>query len=225
MNIGDGVVLEDKFSFAKIANVFNTHAIKSIPFYNEGHELILKYSEYFLHKNSLVYDLGCSTGTLINKIKEKFPLIQAVGIDSEINMLKNTTSNNNITFYNDDILNLDYKKSSIFILYYTLQFLTDSKKQNILKKIYNSLEDTGCIFVFEKIKNKNNLFQEINDQIYHDFKKQFYSLEEIENKSKSLVGILNINTHDDNVKLFNDIGFTSNTIFKFINFEGYILTK
>ena len=52
----------------KVPKSFESHIIKSVPFYKEGHKVITNLSDFFLKDDSTFYDLGCSTGNLINKI-------------------------------------------------------------------------------------------------------------------------------------------------------------
>ena len=54
-----------------VPDKFDSHVSRSVPLYNEGHELILKLSDYFLHDGSVCYDFGCSTGALIKKLTER----------------------------------------------------------------------------------------------------------------------------------------------------------
>ena len=49
---------------------FDVHIKKSVLHYEGMHDLIANLSD-FLKKNSLCYDLGSSTGTLINKISNR----------------------------------------------------------------------------------------------------------------------------------------------------------
>ena len=53
-----------------VAKIFDTHVRKSIPFYDYGHDMIVKFAQFFLSKDSIVTDIGCSTGTLIKKIHD-----------------------------------------------------------------------------------------------------------------------------------------------------------
>ena len=53
------------FNFAgNVHKSFEKHVKKSVPFYEEGHDIICKLSSFFLVNKSVVYDLGCSTGPL-----------------------------------------------------------------------------------------------------------------------------------------------------------------
>ena len=61
---GDNISSENadwKFS-GEMVNDFENHVSKSVPIYKRGHEIIIKLSDFFVKKDSLVYDIGCSTG-------------------------------------------------------------------------------------------------------------------------------------------------------------------
>ena len=51
-----------------VAKNFNSHVTKSVPFYKISHDLVEKFSDFFIKNNSNIYDLGCSTGLLAQKI-------------------------------------------------------------------------------------------------------------------------------------------------------------
>jgi len=52
----------------EVSENFDDHVSKSVPFYEAGHELIGRISDFFLRDNSTCYDFGCSTGDLIRTI-------------------------------------------------------------------------------------------------------------------------------------------------------------
>ena len=54
-----------------VAENFDVHVLKSVPFYKISHDLSLKISEFFLKDKSICYDIGCSNGSLLNKISKK----------------------------------------------------------------------------------------------------------------------------------------------------------
>jgi len=68
--VDKNIFLKNKeWSFSKkIAPLFDYHINKSIPLYKDLHWLCLQVSDYFVRENSTVYDLGCSTGKLLNKL-------------------------------------------------------------------------------------------------------------------------------------------------------------
>ena len=70
---------------------FVNHVRRSVPFYEVGHELICKLSDFFVKDNSICYDLGTSTGALIDKLAERHKHrsgVKWVGIDIEPNMIE-----------------------------------------------------------------------------------------------------------------------------------------
>eukprot|EP01136_Pigoraptor_vietnamica_P021996 Opistho-1_new@72670 len=90
--VGDNISASNadwKFS-GEMVDSFDDHVSKSVPFYKEGHNLICQLSDYFVKKDSVVYELGCSTGTLTfnlynhNRNKEG---AQFYGYDIESDMI------------------------------------------------------------------------------------------------------------------------------------------
>ena len=83
----------DKNIFAKNSNWsfdknvpknFDKHISKSVPLYNETHWLCEQVSDYYIKEDSIVYDIGCSTGKLLNKIAIRHKLkknTKYVGLD------------------------------------------------------------------------------------------------------------------------------------------------
>ena len=58
----------------KVSKVFDSHVKQSIPLYKEFHGQIANISEFYCKDDSVIYDLGCSTGNFIkeiSKIKKK----------------------------------------------------------------------------------------------------------------------------------------------------------
>jgi tRNA (cmo5U34)-methyltransferase len=91
MDSGDNILTsKGNFSFAgNVPKNFDQHVRKSVPLYDMGHDVICKLSSFFLSESSNVYDLRCSTGTLIQKIDNYNPIkkINFFGIDVEKTML------------------------------------------------------------------------------------------------------------------------------------------
>ena len=111
---------------------FTKHISKSVPFYLEGHEIIVFLTDFFLKKKSICYDLGCSTGTLLQKISKKHndKKIKLYGIDSIKEMItqakknKSIKNSNKIIFQNKNINKLSILRNDLIISYYTLQFIS-----------------------------------------------------------------------------------------------------
>lgn len=53
------------------AAAFDQHVVRSIPLYDAGHDLIVDCADVLLGPDALVYELGCSTGALIDKVARR----------------------------------------------------------------------------------------------------------------------------------------------------------
>ena len=92
MDSGDKILSKiSNFSFGGVTpKYFDKHVNKSVPLYELGQDLTCKLSSFFVNKNCNIYDLGCSTGTLIKKI-DKYNSLNSMniyGIDVEKNMIQ-----------------------------------------------------------------------------------------------------------------------------------------
>jgi len=235
---GDNILTKDSsWSFGKnVPKKFTKHITKSVPFYLEGHEIITFLSDFFLKEKSICYDLGCSTGTLLNKISKKHSKknIQFYGIDSVKEMIeqakkenKKLNNNNKIIFKKENIIKLPLLKSDLILSYYTMQFIPSRYRQTILNKIYKSLNWGGAFIMFEKIRANDARFQDIFSIVYNDFKLQNgYSADEIINKTKSLKGILEPFSDFGNLGLLKRAGFKDIIpVFQWMSFKGYLVIK
>ena len=218
-----------------VAKNFYKHINKSVPLYKEGHQLIIKLSDFFLKEKSVCYDLGCSTSDLLiglskytNKKKVKF-----IGFDLEKDMIsvskKNIKKNKifNVKVLNEDFTKSKFLKADLIISYYSIQFTSPTKRQQIINKIYKSLNWGGCFIMFEKFRGPDARFQDIFTQIYNDFKEtNGFSVYEIFNKQKSLRGILEPFSDQGNLGLLKRAGFKDiSSISQLINFKGYLSIK
>jgi tRNA (cmo5U34)-methyltransferase len=239
--VGDGIEAETgnwKFN-GKTVDVFDDHVSKSVPLYHEGHNLIVDVSDYFVRDNSLVYELGCSTGSLtINLAKHnlKKSNVKHIGIDVEKDMVKKAKEKQSLlsknlsqTIYFEDknIIDLEFEKSDLIICYYTLQFISPAIRQEIINKIYDSLNWGGAFLFFEKVRGADARFQDILTGLYTDFKlRNNYTPEDIISKTRSLKGIMEPFSTQGNLDLMSRAGFVDvNTVLKYICFEGWLAIK
>ena len=214
---------------------FDDHIGKSVPGYHEGQQIIASYSDFFINLTSKkIYDIGCSTGKLLQSIEERHPHknISYVGIDIVPEMIKFAENRKFIdktrfTFDCNDATNYNFSEASVIISYYTLQFILPSVRQELVNKIYSSLSWGGAFFVFEKTRGPDGRFQDMNTHVYNEFKlNQGYKPEEIFSKSRSLVGVLEPFSDKGNYEMFQRAGFKDiEYIYTNINFRGWICVK
>ncbi len=226
--------IEKQFEFdEEVASVFDDMLERSVPFYKNILSLIATLVEKNTKENNIVCDLGCSTAStlleIFNKTSNKLKL---VGIDSSSAMIKR--AKRKISAFGADIklVQADFIKdniplSKVIIANYTLQFVRPSKREELIKKIYNSLENDGFFIFNEKIIYENKKLNKQMIDIYYDFKKQKgYSEYEIAKKREALENVLIPYSDEENISLAKSAGFKNvDTIFKWANFACFIAQK
>tara|TARA_R100000781_G_C4031502_1_gene110761 strand:+ start:81 stop:716 length:636 start_codon:yes stop_codon:yes gene_type:complete len=209
-----------KFDFNTIKN-FDEHIEKSIPNYNNLINCVLSMSEYFITKDTIIYDLGCSTGKFLKLIKYNN---LKIGYD-ESKLLP--IYDDKIEFKNVDLnYNFEIKNASIVYSIFTMQFLNRNARKNFLKTIYNGLNNGGAFILCEKIYQENGQLQEILAFSHYDYKRKNFKSEEILSKEFDLRHIMKPNTLSENIKLLEEVGFKKITQFwQSYNFIGLIAVK
>ncbi len=222
------------FSGKNTAEHFNDHISKSIMLYEQGHELICYLSDYFCNKDSVCYDLGCSTGTLLKKLAEynkQKSDIKWIGIDNEKDMIDKarctTKYINNIYFETEDIVDCSLEKSDFIVSYYTMQFIKPRDREKVLKKIYDSLNIGSAFLMFEKVQASEGSLQDIMSSLYIEYKlKNGFNSEEIISKSRSIKSVLNPFSSEKNINMLKEVGFKNViSVMKYVCFEGFLAIK
>lgn len=238
-SVGDNITTNlSSWSFdGSVADSFDEHVSKSVPGYFDGHNLVTYLSDFFLSSSSpLVVDIGCSTGSLLEKIyiRHKNRLdVSYLGIDPVENMINVASSRDfnsleNVNFIVDSVLNVALEsQASLIISYYTLQFIHPSIRQDAVDWIYKNLSWGGGLLLFEKIRMPDARFQDYMTQSYNDYKlSQGYSHEEILTKSASLKGVLEPFSESANIDLLKRAGFIDIApVFQNIVFKGWLAIK
>tara|TARA_Y100001970_G_C14165123_1_gene820834 strand:+ start:273 stop:977 length:705 start_codon:yes stop_codon:yes gene_type:complete len=218
----------------KVVPNFVNHINKSVPLYSQGHELILRLSDFFLKNNSVCYDLGSSTAELLIKLsKFSNKKVKYFGIDAEKDMVsfskKRITKNKhkNIKIFHKDLKKIKLKKCDLIISYYTIQFIPPRYRQKVINEIYKSLNWGGAFIFFEKIRGPDARFQDILTSLYNDFKsRNGLSIQEISGKEKTLRGVLEPFSEKGNLGLLKRSGFVDITgVAQYLNFKGYLCIK
>ena len=234
--IGDNLKAEiSNFSFGgNTYKNFDKHIVKSVPNYLEGHKIICQLSSFFVTNNSIVYDLGCSTGSLIKKIDQYNSSlnINIYGIDNEKKMILSAKKNNikpknKINLKCSDILKTKFKKSDLIISYYTIQFIKPKHRQVLFDRVYKSLNWGGGFIFFEKVRAPDARFQDIMSQIYQEFKiNNAINEKQVIHKSLSLRNVLEPYSSEENKRFLKRAGFKDYmTIMKHSSFEGFLAIK
>jgi tRNA (cmo5U34)-methyltransferase len=226
--------IKKQFEFDEdVASVFDDMLSRSVPHYEDMLNLTTSFALKYTQENSVIYDLGCSTATtLINIAKNSKNTLDLVGIDTSSAMLNRAKHKANaygidIKFIEDDIFNVDFKKSNVIISNYTLQFIRPMQREKLIKKIYDSLEPDSIFIFSEKVITDNKILNKQYIDEYYDFKKtQGYSEFEISQKREALENVLIPYSYEENQTMILDAGFKNfDCLFKWINFATFIAIK
>ena len=186
-----------KFEFnSSVAEVFDDMLERSVPLYRECQGLTVNWCKRLATPNRCVYDLGCSTGSLLLLLAKSIPTIPRVpliGVDNSAAMLSKARGKlnnfpNSVDFIKANLdASFSFKDSCVIVMNYTLQFIPVENRATLLKKIYESLVPGGGFILNEKVLSENELLGETFVEMHHDFKKGHgYSKMEISKKRDAL---------------------------------------
>ncbi|MDB5860285.1 MAG: type 12 methyltransferase [Ramlibacter sp.] len=222
------------WSFENISEDFDSHIRKSIPLYDSGHTVVCHYSDFFLKPDSLVYDIGCSTGSMLTKLAARHPHncdLRLVGVDTVADMVGKArqlaAKDQRLSFIHANALDLEFEPADMIIANYTIQFLPPRVRQTMIDRIYQALNWGGAFFMFEKVRAPDGRFQDYANQVYVEFKlENGFSEAEIINKSRSIKGVMEPFSTQGNIDLLKRAGFVDiMTVQKYVCFEGFLAIK
>lgn len=223
-----------QFEFDEIvASVFDDMVNRSIPHYAEVLSICADFALMHLKQDSTLLDLGTSTGAMLIEIakKAKIPL-KLYGIDNAASMLQK--AQNKLNAYGmdarlicGDILEVEFPKSDCVVANYTLQFVRPLLREELVKKIYDSLNKGGIFLLSEKVISGHKELDFKMIQYYLAYKKaQGYSDFEIAKKREALENVLIPFSLKENENILKKAGFSHiETIFRWVNFATILAIK
>ncbi len=215
-----------------VASVFDDMLSRSVPHYKLALDLSVRFALDYSINTLKIYDLGCSTGTVLLELYKKNKDLKLIGIDSSEAMLRLAQNKSNAFGANlhlicGDILGEHFEPCDVVISNYTLQFIRPIARDELVKKIYDSLE-VGGVFIFsEKVITEDKKLHKLFIEEYYDYKRQQgYSDFEISQKREALENVLVPYSEDENRQMVLKAGFSKvETIFKWVNFATFIAIK
>lgn len=219
-----------------VVNVFDDMVNRSVPFYEEMQRMISELAADHAMPGTVVYDLGCSTGTtMIGMNATVANDIKFVGIDDASEMLKKCDAKLKEAGFTrpyeliEANIQQDFKieNASVVVLCLTLQFIRPICREKVLKKIVDGLVPGGVLILVEKILAEESLFNRSFIKYYYDYKRRnHYSEMEISQKREALENVLIPYKLSENILILKEAGFGHcELFFKWYNFSGLIAVK
>ncbi len=216
-----------------VARVFRDMISRSVP----GYELLLHiiglYANIFAQPHSNIYDLGCSLGEVSQIIAEQTDGLDCavIAVDNSPAMIKKCrqryVKTENIEWLCEDIQKVDIANASLVVLNLTLQFIEQDKRQWMINKIYQGLNQGGVLVLSEKVLLDDILENDRMIQLYQAFKKtEGYSDLEISQKRTALENVLISDRDTIHYQRLNEAGFSEiYQYFRAFNFVSYLAIK
>jgi len=226
--------IKKQFEFdAEVAAVFDDMLQRSVPFYKESQKITEFFALKQLENGGLLYDLGCSTASLLLQIHRHIKSdCTLIGLDNSPAMLEQAKKKCeaygvNIEVLHADILEYDYQSAEVFISNYTLQFIRPLVREELVKKIAKSLKSEGVFIFSEKVISHHSKLNKDLIECYYDFKKeQGYSEYEIMQKREALENVLVPYSEEENIKMALNNGFSHcEVVFRWANFATFIAVR
>jgi tRNA (cmo5U34)-methyltransferase len=182
----------ESFSFDNVADSFNEHLTGQLPWYDNFMDSFLpEFASFFIRKNSIVYDIGASTGNVEKRLEN---ILLSRNIDFrpvEYNraMAKNYQGQH-WKLIVADFTEIVFSNFSFLTSILSLSFVHPYRRFGVLKSIKESCEFGGSFLILEKFNNRSGYIGTVFNRITWSNKlKAKEKLENIVNKELSLSGV------------------------------------
>lgn len=216
----------------EVTRVFGDMLERSIPNYETMRELCFMVGRNFVNDGGTVSDIGCSNGLASEKFIENFPFTQFFLSDVSEPMLEacrqRYDGHGNVhVVYHDLRKGVPVSGNDLIISSLTIQFTPMEYRQNIFQSVYYNLNRGGAFILVEKVLgNSADIDDILVDEYYNIKRENGYTEELIQNKRKSLEGVLVPMTASFNEHLLRQSGFSKIDCFwRCLNFCAWIAIK
>ena len=227
----------EDFTFDKnVASVFDNMVTRSVPLYTEIQRMVGELAADFAVADTVIYDLGCSTGTTLLQLDAAVEeSVHFVGIDNSEEMLarcrEKFRERGLARPFDLQCVDLNsgvrLENASVALMILTLQFIRPLNRDHLVAQIHGGLNDGGCLILVEKVLGEDSLFNRLFIKYYYDLKRRNgYSDTEIAQKREALENVLVPYKLLENRELLLRTGFRYVDIFfKWYNFCGMVAVK
>ena len=224
------------FSFSTVKD-FDRHIAQEIRGYKVLDSIVIGLADAVIETNTNVYDIGCSTGRLINTLAldiaaetdlSRQRKVQFIGYDPNENFAHNFVSaNGSVRFCQDQVTSATrFENASLVTSIFTLQFVPIRERSGIVRNIFEGLNANGAFIFAEKVYASDSAIERLINDRHLDFKRQISSAEDILDKDKRLRAIMRPLTLASNCRMLESAGFSRYECFwRVNNFAAIIAIK
>ena len=217
-----------------VAQVFPDMIRRSVPGYGHVVGSSGLIAKRFAQPNTVIYDLGCSLGATTLAIANQVttPGCRIVAVDNSKAMLAQAQSGLTdrlvdplpIEWVHADISTMAFEPCSVVALNFTLQFIEQDKREQLLSEIHGALCPRGALILAEKIVEEDLKSQDTLNALHLDFKRaNGYSELEIAGKRQAIENVLIPETANTHINRLTRVGFTEVTeFFHCLNFKAWV---
>lgn len=216
--------------------MFDDMLQRSIPQYNAMRLVTFEVGRRFVQPGTAIIDMGCSRGQALLPFVSQFgEANDYIGLEISEPMIEAASQNfayhphgNRVTIQSAD-LRRDFPgvTSSVVLAVLTLQFTPIEYRQQIIRRVFESLAPGGAFILVEKVLGATSKLDEAFVELFLNIKRENgYSESQIDRKRMSLEGVLVPVTARWNEELLHQEGFTSVDCFwRHLNFAGWVAVK
>ncbi len=216
-----------------VARVFDDMLQRSIPQYDVMRQTVKDIAFAYMKNETAVIDVGCAKGDAIAGLAHMLPQVNFFGLDVSDAMLTEAQDR----FAKQENVQISYmdlkesvnvgEKASVILSVLTIQFTPIEYRMQIIKNIYDQLEDGGALIIVEKVLGESAELDVLFRERYHALKgANGYSKDDIDRKRLALSGVLVPITAKWNESMMRSAGFTQIDCFwRWMNFAGWVAVK
>lgn len=219
-----------------VVDVFPDMISRSVPGYETIIDGIGRISRRFVRANAIVYDLGCSLGSVSLMIAKHNAgkSLQIRAIDNSAAMVERCKHHVKAFNYDarifveqDDITQLSFQACELVVINFTLQFIPPEQRQALINKVYAALQLGGMLIISEKVSAPSARMDELLIELHHDFKRENgYSDLEISQKRSALEKVMILDSLEQHTQRLKEAGFVDTAVwFQHFNFLSFCAVK
>ena len=233
----DEVVPRGAWQFdQEVTAVFDDMLQRSIPQYNAMRMVTFEVGRRFVQPGTAIIDMGCSRGQALLPFVSTFSAAnEYIGLEISEPMIEAARQNfschphgKRVSIRSADLRHeFPGVTSSLVLSVLTLQFTPIEYRQQIIRRVFESLAPGGAFILVEKILGATSRLDEAFVELFLNIKRENgYSESQIDRKRMSLEGVLVPVTAPGHEELLRQEGFASVDCFwRHLNFAGWVAVK